>query len=133
MAARLAPAPLPRPRRGGLPRAVAGHARAGFDMRPGDTVRVHVNIVEGAKSRIQVFEGTVIRIKNGGPRSTFTVRKVSSGVGVERVFPMFSPNVAKVDVVPRPKARRAKLHFLRSRRGKSARLKPIRDFNRKKK
>jgi large subunit ribosomal protein L19 len=112
---------------------ITGHARASIDMRPGDTVRVHVNIVEGAKSRIQMFEGTVIRIKNGGPSSTFTVRKVSSGVGVERVFPMFSPNVAQIDVLARHKVRRAKLHFLRARRGKSARLKPIRDFNRKKK
>lgn len=109
------------------------HPHAELDMRPGDTVRVHVNIVEGAKSRIQIFEGTVIRIKNGGPRSTFTVRKVSSGVGVERVFPIFSPNVTKVDVIARHKVRRAKLHFLRARRGKSARLKPIRDFNRKRK
>ena len=113
--------------------SLAENPRVNLDMRPGDTVRVHVNIVEGAKRRIQVFEGTVIRIKNGGPSSTFTVRKVSSGVGVERVFPIYSPNVAKIDVVARHKVRRAKLHFLRSRRGKSARLKPIRDFNRKKK
>lgn len=113
--------------------ALADNPRLNLDMRPGDTVRVHVNIVEGAKRRIQVFEGTVIRIKNGGPNSTFTVRKVSSGVGVERVFPIFSPNLAKIDVIARHKVRRAKLHFLRARRGKSARLKPIRDFNRKKK
>ena len=113
--------------------SLADNPRLNLDMRPGDTVRVHVNIVEGAKRRIQVFEGTVIRIKNGGPRSSFTVRKVSSGVGVERVFPIFSPNVAKIDVIARHKVRRAKLHFLRARRGKSARLKPIRDFNRKKK
>ena len=113
--------------------ALADNPRLNLDMRPGDTVRVHVNIVEGAKRRIQVFEGTVIRIKNGGPSSTFTVRKVSSGVGVERVFPIFSPNLAKIDVIARHKVRRAKLHFLRARRGKSARLKPIRDFNRKKK
>ena len=112
---------------------LADNPRLNLDMRPGDTVRVHVNIVEGAKRRIQIFEGTVIRIKNGGPSSTFTVRKVSSGVGVERVFPIYSPNVAQIDVIARHKVRRAKLHFLRSRRGKSARLKPIRDFNRKKK
>ena len=112
---------------------LADHPRLNLDMRPGDTVRVHVNIVEGSKRRIQVYEGTVIRIKNGGPSSTFTVRKVSSGVGVERVFPIFSPSVAKIDVIARHKVRRAKLHFLRARRGKSARLKPIRDFNRKKK
>ena len=104
--------------------------RADLDMRPGDTVRVHVRIVEGEKSRIQVFEGTVIRIKKGGPRTTFTVRKISSGVGVERIFPLCSPNIDKVEVVGRHKVRRAKLHFLRNRRGKSARLKPILDFKR---
>jgi large subunit ribosomal protein L19 len=111
----------------------SNHARQELEMKPGDTVRVHVNITEGSKSRIQIFEGTVIRIKSRGPGSTFTVRKVSSGVGVERIFPLYSPNVKKVDVVARHKVRRAKLHFLRSRQGKSARLKPIRDFNRKKK
>lgn len=105
--------------------------RASVDVRPGDTVRVHVRIREGEKSRVQVFEGTVIRIKNGGPRSTFTVRKISSGVGVERVFPTCSPNVTKIEVTARHKVRRAKLHYLRSRRGKAARLKPIRDFKRK--
>lgn len=105
--------------------------RASVDVRPGDTVRVHVRIREGEKSRVQIFEGTVIRIKNGGPRSTFTVRKISSGVGVERVFPTCSPNVTKIEVTARHKVRRAKLHYLRSRRGKAARLKPIRDFKRK--
>jgi len=98
------------------------------DVRPGDTVRVHVRIKEGEKSRIQVFEGTVIRIKKGGLRTTFTVRKISSGVGVERIFPTHSPNVEKIEVMARHKVRRAKLHFLRGRRGKSARLKPLRDF-----
>jgi large subunit ribosomal protein L19 len=107
---------------------VAARSRANVDMRPGDTVRVHVKIVEGDKHRIQVFEGTVIRIKRGGPRTTFTVRKVSSGVGVERIFPACSPNIAKIEVVGRHKVRRAKLYFLRSRRGKAARLKPMRDF-----
>jgi large subunit ribosomal protein L19 len=107
---------------------LARRERASVDVRPGDTVRVHVKIKEGDKERIQVFEGTVIRIKNGGPRTTFTVRKVSSGVGVERVFPASSPSIAKIEVTARHKVRRAKLHFLRSRRGKSARLKPIRDF-----
>lgn len=102
--------------------------RSDIDVRPGDTVRVHVKIIEGEKSRIQVFEGTVIRIKSGGPRTTFTVRKIASGVGVERIFPASSPNIARIDIVARHKVRRAKLHFLRSRRGKSARLKPIREF-----
>lgn len=106
--------------------------RESEDVRPGDTVRVHVNIVEGSKSRIQVFEGTVIRIKRGGSRATFTVRKIASGVGVERVFPACSPNIKRIEVTARHKVRRAKLHFLRSRRGKSARLKPIRDFKSRK-
>ena len=107
---------------------VTSRERADTDVRPGDTVRVHDRIKEGEKSRLQVFEGTVIRIKNGGPRTTFTVRKMSSGVGVERIFPASSPNIGKIEVTARHKVRRAKLHFLRSRRGKSARLKPIRDF-----
>lgn len=107
---------------------VASRDRKSVDVRPGDVVRVHVHIQEGDKRRIQVFEGTVIRIKKGGPRTTFTVRKMASGVGVERIFPASSPSIAKIDVVARHKVRRAKLHFLRSRRGKSARLKPIREF-----
>ena len=107
---------------------VAARERPNVDVRPGDLVRVHVKIKEGDKERIQVFEGTVIRIKKGGPRTTFTVRKVSSGVGVERIFPASSPNVARIEIMARHKVRRAKLHFLRARRGKSARLKPIRDF-----
>ena len=107
---------------------VAERKRKPVDVRPGDTVRVHVRIKEGDKSRIQVFEGTVIRIKKGGPRTTFTVRKISSGVGVERVFPACSPSIEKIEVVARHRVRRAKLHFLRGRRGKSARLKPLRDF-----
>lgn len=102
--------------------------RAEVDVRPGDTVRVHVRVKEGEKSRIQVFEGTVIRIRNGGPRTTFTVRKISSGVGVERIFPASSPSLDKIQVTARHKVRRAKLYYLRNRRGKSARLKPIRDF-----
>jgi large subunit ribosomal protein L19 len=108
---------------------LATHQRP-LDIRPGDTARVHVRIVEGEKSRIQVFEGTVIRIKKGGPRTTITVRKISSGVGVERVFLTCSPNIDRIDVTARHKVRRAKLTFLRSRRGKSARLKPILDFKR---
>jgi large subunit ribosomal protein L19 len=103
-------------------------ARASVNVRPGDTVRVHVRIKEGEKSRVQVFEGAVIRIRRGGPRSTFTVRKIASGVGVERIFPAASPNVEKIQVMARHKVRRAKLYYLRQRRGKSARLKPIRDF-----
>jgi large subunit ribosomal protein L19 len=108
---------------------LAARDRNDVDVRPGDTVRVHVNIVEGSKSRVQVFEGTVISIRNGGPRTTFTVRKMSSGVGVERTFPAQSPNVDKIEVTARHKVRRAKLYYLRERQGKSARLKPIRDFN----
>lgn len=108
---------------------LAARQRQTVDVRPGDTVRVHVRIVEGSKSRIQVFEGTVIRIKKGGPRTTFTVRKMASGVGVERIFPATCPNVEKIEVTARHKVRRAKLHYLRERQGKSARLKPIRDFN----
>ena len=107
---------------------VSSRDRQTADVRPGDTVRVHVNIVEGEKSRIQVFEGTVIRIKRNGPSTTFTVRKISGGVGVERIFPANSPNVTRIDVTARHKVRRAKLHFLRGRQGKAARLKPIRDF-----
>jgi large subunit ribosomal protein L19 len=108
---------------------VEARARETVDVRPGDTVRVHVRIVEGSKSRIQVFEGTCIRIKRGGPRTTFTVRKMASGVGVERIFPATCPNVEKVEVMARHKVRRAKLHFLRHRTGKAARLKPLRDFS----
>ncbi len=94
--------------------------------RIGDTVRVHVRITEGERSRIQVFEGTVIRMRQGGPRTTFTVRKVSFHVGVERIFPLYSPVVEKIDIKRSHKVRRAKLYYLRERRGKSARLKAIR-------
>jgi large subunit ribosomal protein L19 len=111
---------------------LADRTRTDVDVRPGDTVRVHVRIREGEKTRVQVFEGTVIRIKTGGPRTTFTVRKISNGVGVERIFPAQSPDLTKIEVMGRHRVRRAKLHFLRSRRGKAARLKPIRDFKRKK-
>ena len=92
----------------------------------GDSVRVHVRIQEGGKSRIQVFEGTVIAKKHSGPAETFTVRKMSFGIGVERVFPALSPNVAKVEIKARHRVRRAKLYYLRERTGKSARLKEIR-------
>ena len=92
----------------------------------GDSVRVHVRIQEGGKSRIQVFEGTVIAKKHSGPAETFTVRKMSFGIGVERVFPAHSPNVAKVEIKARHRVRRAKLYYLRERTGKAARLKEIR-------
>ncbi len=89
----------------------------------GDTVKVHVKIREGERERIQVFEGTVIARKGSGVSSTFTVRRVSYGVGVERVFPVHSPNVAKVEVVRSGKVRRSKLYYLRDRVGKAAKLK----------
>ncbi len=92
------------------------------DFRVGDTVKVHVKIVEGEKERIQSFEGVVIRKKRGGIRSSFTVRKISYGVGVERVFPLHSPRLDHIDVVNRGKVRRAKLFYLRSLKGKAARI-----------
>lgn len=92
------------------------------DFKPGDTVKVHVKVVEGEKERIQVFEGAVIRRSRGAIRATFTVRKVSYGVGVERTFPVHSPRIDKVDVVSRGIVRRAKLYYLRQRRGKAARI-----------
>jgi len=87
-----------------------------------DTVRVHMRIVEGEKERIQVIEGVVIARKHGGIRETFTVRKVSSGIGVERIFPLHSPKVEKIEVTRSGKVRRAKLYYLRDRKGKAARL-----------
>ena len=92
------------------------------DFRVGDTIRVHVKIVEGEKERIQPFEGVVIRKKKGGIRSSFTVRKISYGVGVERIFPAHSPRVDRVDVINRGKVRRAKLFYLRGLKGKAARI-----------
>jgi large subunit ribosomal protein L19 len=92
------------------------------DFRVGDTIRVHVKIVEGEKERIQPFEGVVIRKKKGGIRSSFTVRKISYGIGVERVFPLHSPRVDRIDVISRGKVRRAKLFYLRGLRGKAARI-----------
>lgn len=91
-------------------------------LRPGETVRVHVKVVEGEKERTQVFEGIVIRISGKGNRTTFTVRKISYGIGVERIFPLHSPRLEKVEVVSRGKVRRAKLYYLRERSGKGARL-----------
>ena len=93
------------------------------NLRPGDTVRVHVKIKEGDKFRIQVFEGVVVVRKRGGISSTFTVRKVSSGYGIERIFPLHSPVIEKLEVVKSGKVRRARLYYLRERRGKAARLK----------
>jgi large subunit ribosomal protein L19 len=92
-------------------------------FRAGDTVKVHVRIVEGNRERIQVFEGAVIAINNRGPGSSYTVRKVSYGIGVERVFPRDSPMVEKVELVTRGKVRRAKIYYLRKLRGKAARIK----------
>ncbi len=93
------------------------------EFRPGDTVRVHVRVVEGNRERVQVFQGVVIRRQNGGLRETFTVRKISFGVGVERTFPVHSPSIAKLEVVSRGQVRRAKLYYLRELRGKKARIK----------
>lgn len=96
-------------------------------FRPGDTVNVHVKVIEGDKSRIQVFKGVVIRRQNGGVRETFTVRKISFGIGVERTFPVHSPNIDKIEVVSRGKVRRAKLYYLRNLRGKAAKIKEYRE------
>jgi large subunit ribosomal protein L19 len=92
------------------------------DFRVGDTVKVHVKIVEGEKERIQPFEGVVIRKKGGGIRSTFTVRKVSYGIGVERIFSLHSPRIDRIDVISQGKVRRAKLFYLRNLKGKAARI-----------
>jgi large subunit ribosomal protein L19 len=93
------------------------------DIKSGDTVRVHVKVREGDKERIQIFEGIVIGLHRGGARASFTVRKVSFGQGVERIFPLHSPTIAKVDLVRSARVRRAKLYFLRSLKGKAARMK----------
>jgi large subunit ribosomal protein L19 len=93
------------------------------DFRPGDNIAVNYKIVEGAKERIQIFKGDVIQIKGTGSTKTFTVRKISNGVGVERIFPLFSPNVTKIDILKRGKVRRAKLFYLRELVGKKAKIK----------
>ncbi len=93
------------------------------EFRPGDTVKVHVRVVEGSRERVQVFQGVVIGRQNGGLRETFTVRKISFGVGVERTFPVHSPSIAKLEIVSRGHVRRAKLYYLRELRGKKARIK----------
>ena len=97
------------------------------DFRAGDTLNVHVRVIEGNKSRVQVFQGVVIRRSGGGVRETFTVRKVSYGVGVERTFPVHSPVIEQIDVVTRGDVRRAKLYYLRDRRGKAAKIKERRE------
>jgi large subunit ribosomal protein L19 len=97
------------------------------EFRPGDTLRVHVRVAEGGKERIQVFQGVVIRRQNGGLRETFTVRKISYGVGVERTFPVHSPTVSRIELVSRGRVRRAKLYYLRDRRGKRARIRELRE------
>jgi len=96
------------------------------DFRAGDTVRVHVRVVEGGRERVQVFQGVVIRRRGGGIRESFTARKISFGVGVERTFPLHSPSIAKIEVLTRGDVRRAKLYYLRERRGKRARIRELR-------
>ena len=96
-------------------------------FRPGDTVKVHVRVIEGNRSRIQVFQGVVIRRQGGGIRETFTVHKVSFGVGVERTFPVHTPVIDKIEVVTRGDVRRAKLYYLRDLRGKKAKIKEKRE------
>ncbi|OFX28792.1 MAG: 50S ribosomal protein L19 [Armatimonadetes bacterium RBG_16_67_12] len=90
---------------------------------PGDTVRVHIKVVEGGRERVQAFEGTVIARRGGGMEESFTVRRLSHGIGVERIFPLHSPRVEKIDVVRRGRVRRAKLHYLRGKIGKETRIK----------
>jgi len=92
------------------------------EFRAGDTIKVHVRIVEGEKARIQVFQGDVIARRNRSNRSSFTIRKISQSVGVERIFPLYSPVIAKIEVVRRGRVRRAKLYYLSDRRGKAARI-----------
>jgi large subunit ribosomal protein L19 len=97
------------------------------DFRPGDTLKVHVRVIEGNRSRIQVFQGAVIRRQGSGVRETFTVRKVSFGVGVERTFPVHTPVIDRIEVVTRGDVRRAKLYYLRDLRGKKAKIKEKRE------
>ena len=97
------------------------------DFSPGDTLKVHVRVVEGQKERVQVFQGVVIARSGSGIRETFTVRKVSYGVGVERTFPLHAPTIAKIEVVTRGDVRRAKLYYLRDRVGKAAKIKEKRE------
>jgi large subunit ribosomal protein L19 len=104
------------------------HLKDGIpEFRAGDTVKVHVRVVEGKKERIQIFQGVVIARKGGGTRETFTVRKISGGIGVERIFPLHSPILDKIEVDRRGKVRRAKLYYLRELRGKAARIEERRE------
>ncbi|QFZ22758.1 50S ribosomal protein L19 [Saccharothrix syringae] len=96
-------------------------------FRPGDTLKVHVRVIEGSRERVQVFQGVVIRRQGGGIRETFTVRKVSFGVGVERTFPVHSPNIAEIEIATRGDVRRAKLYYLRDLRGKAAKIREKRE------
>ena len=96
------------------------------DFKTGDTVKVYVRIIEGQKQRLQAYEGVVIRKRNGDCRSSFTVRKISYGVGVERTFPLHSPIIDKIEIVTRGKVRRSRLYYLRSLRGKKAKIKELR-------
>ena len=113
---------------GGLAMNEMQHVESGYlhegqpEFRPGDTVRVHVRVVEGDKERIQVFQGIVIGRRGSGTRETFTVRKISGGVGVERIFPLHSPTIQKIEVIRTAKVRRAKLYYLRDLKGKAARM-----------
>ena len=95
------------------------------DFNVGDTIRVHAKVVEGTRERIQVFEGVVIKRQNGGVRETFTVRRIASGVGVERTWPVHSPRIDHIEVVRRGVVRRAKLYYLRDRKGKAAKIKEV--------
>ena len=97
------------------------------DIRPGDEVKVHVRVVEGGKERVQIFQGNVVAISGSGISESYTVRKLSYGVGVERTFPMHSPSVAKLELVKRGDVRRAKLNYLRDRKGKAAKVREKRD------
>ena len=97
------------------------------EFRPGDTLKVHVRVTEGTRSRIQVFQGIVIRRQGDGARETFTVRKISYGVGVERTFPVHTPSIEKIELVTRGRVRRAKLYYLRELRGKAARIRERRE------
>jgi large subunit ribosomal protein L19 len=93
-------------------------------FKPGDTVKVHMRILEGEKERIQVFQGNVIRLRKGATGSTFTVRKISDGVGVERIFPLYSPFIETVEVITEGRVRRSRLYYLRKLKGKAARIRP---------
>jgi len=93
-----------------------------LDFSPGDTVKVHVRVIEGEKERSQIFQGVVTNVRGSGMRTSFTVRKISAGIGVERTFPLHSPSVAKIDLARKGKVRRAKLFYLRGRKGKAAKV-----------